>query len=190
MRYRARWEEVFNRQEPVEGGQRVEVGGPVRLGALRLELDRLAAAGLPLDVHVGGGTIGMTHLDEQESARRVAELYTLCFAHPSVRGIFWQGFRDGDRDAEGGGLLRRDLSPKPAHRVLQKLIGVNWHTRADGVTDSEGSFSFRGYRGTYRVAVRVAGEAAKVASFSLHPQPGMVAPVLIEVAQARPVSPD
>jgi hypothetical protein len=179
-RYRARLEEVFNRQGPVEDAQRVEVKERVRLGALRLELDRLAAAGLPLHVHVSGRAFGMTDRSEQDGARRVAELYTLCFAHPSVRGIFWHGFRDGDPDAEDGGLLRRDLSPKPAHRMLQKLIGVIWHTRADGQTDAEGRFPFRGFWGTYRAAMRASDEAAKVASFSLHRQPGTVAPFIID----------
>jgi hypothetical protein len=169
-RYRARLEEVFNWLGLVEDARRVEVRERVRLGALQQELDRLAVASRTLDVHVSGRSIGMTDLDEQESARRVAELYTLCFAHPSVRGIFWDGFRDGDPDAEGGGLLRHDLSPKPAHRVLQKLIGVIWHTRADGQTDADGRFSFRGFLGTYRVAVRAGEGAAKVASFALHRQ--------------------
>lgn len=180
-RYRARLEEVFNRLGPGEDALRVEARDRVHLGALRRELDRRAVAGRPLDVHISGQTVGMTELGEQDSARRVAELYTLCFAHPAVRGIFWHGFRDGERDADGGGLLRRDLSPKPAHHVLQKLIGVVWHTRAAGQTDAEDRLRFRGFFGSYRVAVMAGEEAAKVAFFSLQRQPPPAAPFLIEV---------
>jgi hypothetical protein len=188
-RYRARLEEVFNQLGPFEEGQRVDVKDRVHLAVLRRELDRLAGTGLPLDVHVGGHSIGMTELDEQEGADRVADLYTLCFAHPSVRGIFWHGIRDGDPDAEGGGLLRRDWSPKPAHRVLQKVIGVLWHTRAAGRTDTEGRFLFRGFWGGYRVAVVAGAEGAKVASFALRRQTGKAGRFLIDVAGSR-ISPN
>jgi hypothetical protein len=180
-RYRARWEEVFNGPAAAEDALRVEVMDRIHLGNLRRQLDRLAAAGRPLDVHVSGQTVGMTELGEQESARRVAELYTLCFAHPAVRGIFWHGFRDGESDARGGGLLRHDLSPKPAYRVLQKLVGVIWHTRAASQTDAEGRFHFRGFFGSYRVGVMVGEGVAKVAFFSLQHQPGAAAPFLVEV---------
>src|SRR2546427_7924163 len=47
--------------------------------------------------------------------RRVAELYTLCFAHPAVGSVFWNGFADGEES--GGGLLRRDFAPKYAHKA-------------------------------------------------------------------------
>jgi hypothetical protein len=190
-RYRARLEEVFNRLDSAEDARRVEVQDQVPLGRLRREFDRHAAAGLPLDVHVSGQTIGVADRGERASAHRLAELYTLCFAHPSVRGIFWHGFRDGDREADGGGLLRRDLSPKSAHRVLQKLIGVIWHSRAAGRTDAEGRFPFRGFWGTYRVAVRAGEEAATVTSVSLHRRAGAVAPFVISVgpwtAASRPI---
>jgi hypothetical protein len=121
----------------------------------------------------------MADLSEQDGARRVADLYTLCFARPCVRGIFWHGIGDGESDAPGGGLLRHDLSPKPAHRVLQKLIGVIWHTRAGGHTDPEGRFYFRGFRGTYRFAVMAGELAAKVAFITLQRRSDAPDPFLI-----------
>ena len=162
-RYRTRCEELFNRLSSGADSLRVDVTEPVHLGRLRLDLDRLAGAGRPLEVHVRGRTVGLAERDEADGARRVADLYTLCFAHPSVRGIVWHGLRDGEAEAGDGGLLRRDLSPKPAYRALQKLIGVIWHSRAAGQTDAEGRFTFRGFRGTYRVGVTAGERAAKVA---------------------------
>ncbi len=143
------------------GSVRVDVPDRAPLGALRLRLDQLALDGSPLDVHVCGQTIGTTDLHEGDSARRLAELYALCFAHPAVRGIFWHELWEGEKRARGG-LLRLDLSPTPAFRYLQKLIDVLWHTRASGATDEAGLFRFRGFHGGYRV-----GEQTEVALFSL-----------------------
>jgi hypothetical protein len=183
-RYRARLEEVFNCLRSPEGALRVEVRHRIHLAALRRELDRLALVGPPLDVHVGGQAVGMAERSEQDGARRVADLYALCFAHPSVRGIFWHGFWDGEEEAPGGGMLRRDLSPKPAFRALQKLVGVVWHTRAAGPCDAEGRFHFRGFWGTYRVAVMAGTRAAKVASFACHRRQQTSGPFVLEVARA------
>jgi hypothetical protein len=163
-RYQPRLAEAFNCVEPVAGARRVDVMERTHLGALRLRLDE-RAAGSPLDVHVCGETVGIAELDERESAGRLAELYTLCFAHAAVRGVFWHGLWDGEEGARGG-LLRQDLSPRPAFRVLHKLIDVVWHTRADGVTDADGLFRFRGFFGGYRVGAAVGGQV-RVASFAL-----------------------
>lgn len=173
----ARLGEVFNRREPPDPKSvHFDVPDRVHLGLLRLQLDRLAADGAPLDLHIGGQSVGMADRDEREAARRVTELYTLCFAHPAVRGIFWQGFWDGEKGAQGG-LLRRDFSPTAAFRLLQKLIDVVWHTRADGLTDADGHFRFRGFYGDYRVGTRV-GEETKVSTFSLRPE---IAPTLAPI---------
>src|SRR5262249_60479363 len=83
----ARLGEVFNCLAPAPGVTRVDVPEGVRLGVFNRELDRLAA-GLPLEVHVRGKCLGQ---GGEPPAERVAELYTLCFAHPAVGGIYWEG---------------------------------------------------------------------------------------------------
>jgi len=64
-------------------------------------------------------------------------------------------------------LLRRDFSAKPAFRVLHKLIGTCWHTRAAGVSDPDGYFRFRGFWGRYRVGVVAGGTI--ISSFDHRP---------------------
>jgi hypothetical protein len=183
QRCAARLDEVFNRlvpaaRPPDPGVRRFEVPDGARLGRVRLELDRLANAGLPLEVHVRGRSVGLgagaDGAADRAAAERVAELYTLCFAQPAVRGIIWDGFWDGEERAAGGGLLRLDLAPRPAFHFLRKLIGTVWHTRAGGETDADGLFRFRGFFGDYRVAARV-GEEATVGLFSCRGEP--VAPL-------------
>jgi hypothetical protein len=83
-----------------------------------------------------------------------------------VLAVVWRGFWDGEEEAAGGGLLRRDLAPRPAYHFLNKLIGTVWHSRASGQTDAEGLFRFRGFFGDYRVAARRGEEAATTALFA------------------------
>jgi hypothetical protein len=174
-RYRARLDEVFNCLIPATETEsdvlRVELAGRVHLGALRLRLDQLSTVGLH-QVHVWGEAVGLHESpdsgdEERDAGRRVADLYTLCFSHPAVSGVFWRGFVDGDSGVCGGGLLRRDLAPKYAFKVLQKLIGMVWHSRAAGVTDTEGLFRYRGFYGDYRVAAEIGGSAALVETIAL-----------------------
>ena len=59
-----RLDEVFNRVTPAghppdPAAIRVDVPDDVRLGRFRVELDRLASAGRPLDVHVRGRSVGL-----------------------------------------------------------------------------------------------------------------------------------
>jgi len=162
--------EVFNRIVPAGsltiGTTRLDVSGAVHLGRLRQELDRLAGVGMPLEVWVRGESVGLRPTaDDRAAAEQAAALYTLCFAHPAVRAIIWNGFWDGESGIERAGLLRHDFAPKPAFRFLQKLIGTVWHSRASGITDANGRFTFRGFFGDYRVAAR-SGPVATTALFS------------------------
>jgi hypothetical protein len=187
QRYSARLAEVFNRLVPAgqptdPGVGRYDVPESAHLGRVRVDLDRLAAAGLPLEVHVRGRCVGLGGPEspgvavsrDRAAAERVAALYTLCFAHPGVGAVVWNGFWDGEEGAADGGLLRRDLAPRPAFQFLRKLIGIAWHTRASGETDADGLFRFRGFFGDYRVAARLGQVAATTALFPFHrgPVPG------------------
>jgi hypothetical protein len=177
--YQARLDEIFNHLIPAQSAAactpdaaRVEVRDPIPLGALWRRLDDRACSGLPLEVHIHGRAAGMADVvagfSEREIGSRVADIYTLCFAHPAVAGIVWNGFVDGVADAGDAGLLRRDLAPKYAHKVLQKLIQHHCHSRAWGHTDSDGLFRFRGFFGDYRIVVDVGGAAARVEKFALN----------------------
>jgi hypothetical protein len=148
---------------------RYDIPEAAPLGRVRVALDRLAGSGAPIEVYVRGRSVGLD--DSRAAAGRVAALYTLCFAQPAVRGIFWEGVWDGEVAAAGGGLLRPDLSPRPAFRFLQKLVETVWHSRAGGATGADGRFRFRGFCGDYRVAVRLGEEAATLARIACRPGP-------------------
>ena len=112
--------------------------------------------------------------DEEIQAEMLEKLYSVWFSHPNVEQIIYWNLVDGYahlwdpdpdkiRASQGdmtlgenyyyGGLLRFDMSPKPAYLKLKELLQKKWHTEAEAVTDADGCTSFRGFYGTYNVEI-------------------------------------
>lgn len=110
---------------------------------------------------------------EARQAREVAEFYTVLFSHPAVEAITWWDFSD-DRAWMGApsGLVRKDMTPKPAYKALMKLIKGQWWTKPQTLTtDKAGRVKFTGFLGDYeatcdgakaKFAVDSSGKAATV----------------------------
>ncbi|MBE6726467.1 MAG: hypothetical protein E7576_14950 [Ruminococcaceae bacterium] len=115
--------------------------------------------------------------DEEIQADLIEGLYTTFFSHPSMEAVIYWNLADGyayravpgdmtaGENVYYGGLLRFDLSEKPAFRRLKKLIREDWHTTAE-VKVSNGKASFRGFCGDYEIRVR-SGETEFVTKFTL-----------------------
>ncbi len=100
---------------------------------------------------------------EAAQAAYVADLYTLLFSHPSVEAVTWWDFNDGAWQGAPAGLVRADLSPKPAYdRLLELVRGRWWTAQVAGVTDAEGRCTLRGFAGGYRVTAAAGGTRAGV----------------------------
>lgn len=95
---------------------------------------------------------------EEYQAREVVRFYTMLFSHPAVKAITWWDFSDY-RAWQGApaGLVRADMSPKPAYTELYKLIKQKWWTRMTATTDERGWVKFRGFAGEYSVRVKKDG---------------------------------
>ena len=103
--------------------------------------------------------------DEEIQAELLRLLYTVFFSHPAMEAvIYWNlvdgyayGAEQGDMAAGEnyyhGGLLRFDLSPKPAYLKIKELTQERWHTEVEVTTDAKGCADFRGFYGDYEVAV-------------------------------------
>jgi endo-1,4-beta-xylanase len=65
------------------------------------------------------------------------------------------------------GLLRKDMTPKPAYDELKKLIKGQWWTSTQLQSGAEGAAAFRGFLGDYRLTVRAGDKAATVKEVSL-----------------------
>ncbi|MCU0962954.1 MAG: endo-1,4-beta-xylanase, partial [Pirellulaceae bacterium] len=97
--------------------------------------------------------------DEAAQAEYAVQFYRVCFAHPAMRAITWWDLSDAASWLPGGGMLRADMSRKPVYEQLKRLIHQEWHTAAQGCTDENGRWTFRGFHGTYRLSATVAGRA-------------------------------
>lgn len=112
---------------------------------------------------------------ERRQAQSVREFYTVLFSHPAVEALTWWDFTDqGAWQGAPAGLLRDDMSPKPAYEALSELIKHQWWTRVEAETGADGKVDLRGFFGNYEVSVRDGGRRLQ-GRFVLEPDlPGAV----------------
>jgi endo-1,4-beta-xylanase len=133
-------------------------------------LERFARLGVPLhftETTILSGQREFEHQGDWPStpegeayqAREVARFYTLLFSHPAVQAITWWDFSDlGSWKNAPSGLLRKDMTPKPAYEELKRLIKGKWWTAAQLRTGADGSAALRGFLGNYTITVSAAGK--------------------------------
>jgi len=101
------------------------------------------------------------HSNEERQAKRAAEFYTVLFSHPLVEAITWWDFTEqpyrGCIKAPGAGLLRDDMTPKPAYHELKRLIKGKWWTQTGVSVGADGQARFRGFLGEYQASAMLAG---------------------------------
>ena len=95
-----------------------------------------------------------TSAGEARQADYVAQFYTALFSHPSVRAITWWDFSDLNAwQGAPAGLVRKDMSPKPAYTRLLGLIHKQWWTTDTGRPNVRGALTRRVFYGDYQVTV-------------------------------------
>ena len=128
-------------------------------------LDIYDGYGYPM--HISEITIpgsGQKAENEEIQAYLVEKLYKTWFATRNMKSIVWWNLADGyaayapigSNEGEnrcGGGLLRFDMSRKPAYEVLDNLINKEWNTSFETEVSKDGSISFRGFYGEYEITV-------------------------------------
>lgn len=132
-------------------------GGPWSLASIIETLDWYQRLGLPIhltETTVLSGRENTNPAQEKLQAEYVERFYRICFSHPAVKAITWWDFSDaGAWQGVAAGLVRKDMSPKPAYLVLDDLINRQWRTVSEGRTTGDGSYEFRGFAGDYEVTV-------------------------------------
>jgi GH35 family endo-1,4-beta-xylanase len=95
---------------------------------------------------------------EKLQAENAERVYRLLFSLPSVEAITWWDLSDYYNAGVGAwmgapsGLLRKDMTPKPAYEILHKLIKKEWRTGPLYLTtDKNGQAAFRGFLGLYSI---------------------------------------
>lgn len=108
---------------------------------------------------------------EAAQAEYVEKFYTLLFSHPSVQAITWWDFSDLNAwQGAPAGLLRKDMSKKPAYERLLKLIKTKWRSFGNVYTDDSGKAIFRGFYGNYKVQIE---KENKTVTTSVHVSKGL-----------------
>jgi len=96
---------------------------------------------------------------EKRQAKLVAEFYSILFSHPAVEAITWWDFTDQNAwQRAPAGLIREDMSPKPAYDELERLIKGKWWTKTETTADTRSIAKFCGFLGGYEVSTIVDGK--------------------------------
>lgn len=149
-------------------GAWINVAGGVQVPAIDLlrfaaEIERYAALGKPLQI--AEIAVGSSHrassieswwherADEQTQADYLEDVFTIAYAEPMVEGINWWGLSDQYRFVENGGLFDASGRAKPAAERLRNLLR-NWRSEGEMATGRDGSISFDGTPGDYRIVAQ------------------------------------
>lgn len=111
--------------------------------------------------------------NEYVQAELLKNCYSIFFSHPAMEAIIYWNLVDGyaawapqgdmtaGENKYFGGLLRFDMSEKPAYKTLKKLIHEDWHTE-ETVKANGNTAKFRGFYGDYELIVHADGKTIPV----------------------------
>jgi GH35 family endo-1,4-beta-xylanase len=95
-----------------------------------------------------------TREGENRQADYLERFYTILFSHPAVQAItYWDLSDEGAWLGAPAGLLRKDMTPKPAYQRLLELIHRQWWTDVEVKTDATGTCSVRAFFGDYHIVI-------------------------------------
>lgn len=111
--------------------------------------------------------------DEWIQAEIIKYLYSIWFGHPSVESIQYWNLVDGYAafaplgDMTKGenyfhaGLMRFDMTPKPAFHAVKELFENTWATKEELTTNEEGCAELKGFFGKYDLEITADGKKIK-----------------------------
>jgi len=125
-------------------------------------LDTFAQLGKPLQVtEITIPAYSWEPEDEEIQAEILKNLYSIWFSHEAMEAVVYWNLVDGyayraepgDMSAGEnyyyGGLVRFDMSKKPAYYVLRDLFKKTWHTESEVSTGEKGCASVKAFYGKY-----------------------------------------
>jgi len=139
-------------------------------------LDELAALHIRLEVT----EYDLSVMDDTVHGQYTRDFLTAMFSHPAVQGFTVWGFWEGSQwvAAEGGAMIRRDWTPRPAAQAWEDLTKRQWWTNAAGVTNAGGDYRLRAFYGRHQITVSN-GTLSKTVDIDL--QPGQPANVVVQL---------
>ena len=152
--YKQQIQNLIASNAPVGGiGCQGHFGSTVDPTPTEQRLDSLAQLGLPIWIT----EYDSLNADENVRADNLETLYRMAFSKPAVDGILMWGFWAGSHwRGSNATIVNLDWSLNEAGRRYQSLI-TEWTTLTNGVADSGGGFSFRGFHGSYDITLTPPG---------------------------------
>lgn len=100
--------------------------------------------------------------DDEVHGAYTRDFVTAMFSHPDVDAFLMWGFWEGAhwRAAEGGAMLRKDWSERPAAKAWDDLLFHQWWTNVSGPSDARGNYKNRAFYGTQRISASMGGKSA------------------------------
>jgi GH35 family endo-1,4-beta-xylanase len=135
---------------------------------LKSRFDTLSAPGLPIWV----SEYDSVQSNATNRADNLETLYRVAFSHTNVQGVlmwgFWAGAHWLGADAA---IVDANWAVNAAGQRYTNLL-QEWTTVTNGVTDANGRFSLRGFRGDYDVTLSAPGQTTVTQSVVLANGPG------------------
>ncbi len=101
--------------------------------------------------------------DERLQAEIVKRLYSIFFSQKQVDSLVWWNLADNmafmGEDEFMAGLVRQDLSVKPAYQTIVDLFDKEWHTELD--VKQQDVIEFNGFYGNYEISFIADGKEYK-----------------------------
>lgn len=130
---------------------------------LNQRLNEFGKLGVPLAITEFDVNIS----DERLQAAYLRDALTVAFANPKVSSFLMWGFWEDQHWLPQAALYRKDWSVKPNGKVWNDLIFKQWWTNVSGQTSSSGSYTTRGFLGSYLVTASKDGKTvAKTVSLT------------------------
>ena len=111
--------------------------------------------------------------DEDIQAEILKSIYSMWFSHECMEAIIYWNLVDGyaafapqgdmasGENYYAGGLVRFDMTKKPAYYALRDLFTKTWHTETVTGTNDEGVAAFNGFFGKYDLEITVDGKTIR-----------------------------
>jgi len=129
-------------------------------------LDKYAQLGRKIQItEMTMGALSYEAEDEEVQADLIEALYSIFFSHPAMEAIIYWNLVDGyaafapqgdmtaGENKWHGGLLRFDMSEKPAFKRIKKLFNEVWHTEESKLA-KDGTAIFKAFYGDYDVVIK------------------------------------
>lgn len=120
-------------------------------------LDEWAAFGKDLEIT----EFDVMCQNDQVHAAYVRDFMIATFSHPKVTAFIMWGFWEGShwRGKDGGAMIRRDWTSRPAQEAYEELVFTDWWTNWQGATNTAGQAKLRAFHGSHEIIAELNGKS-------------------------------